>query len=1110
MDSSLDQIVKRDGSRAPFDSNRIQTAITKALKATNQPIDQAFEITTKVCSRLSDLSDLPSVEQCQDLVEEELMNFGYNKVAKNYILYRSEHAKLREKAIPEDWKKQAKEAISYFDSVYNYIVYLRTYAKWIPEKNRRETWPETVDRFMDFMREIIKDKLENDEYDELREGILKMEVMPSMRMLQFSGEAVRRNHICGYNCSFIAPSRLRDFHDAMLILMCGCGVGFSVEKKYVDQLPVIKEQKRDGSSVHTYIVEDNKEDWCDAFLCAMGIWYNGNDIKFNYEKIRPAGTRLITSGGRASGPAPLKELMEFARTLILNNQGVRLSTINVHDLMCKIGKIVVTGGVRRAAMISLSDLHDESMRNAKIGNFWATHPDRCMANNSAVYNKMPDDMELLSEWASLAQSGSGERGIFNRGSISANLPQRRSEMIGDNIGNMGTNPCVVGDTWVLTSEGPRQVIDLVDDPISLIVNGKEYPVMSNGFFKTGLKKYYKVETKQGFQVKLTEDHPFMIMENGNLIKRKLKDLKVGNEILLSNHIGFKWGGIGSFEQGWLIGQIVGDGGICKTYEGKSDFAYCRFWGDSARDMSDIAFNYMKACCVSRTDVKAKYNKSNETYQVGCADLLKMAISFGMTYNKEFTSVVEKSSSNFYRGFLRGFFDADGTVIGTKEKGYTVRLAQSNINRLKLVQRMLYRMGIISKIYQNRTSEGYMKLPDSNRELKEYYCKAMHELVISKDNLYLYHELINFHEPLKRDKLRNIIQAPRKRGFYKEKFTDVIKFIEEGNLTFVYDVTVDTVHEFCANGIRISNCGEIFLLNREFCNLSTIVMRKNDNYHSLMRKIRLATILGTYQSMLTDFNNIAPEWKEWAEKERLLGVSLNGQRDCHYLQENLNILTDLKYKAIEVNKEYAARFGINQSTAITTVKPEGTSSQMLNTSSGIHPRFSPYYIRRIRITASDPLAKLLIDQGVPHHPENGQVIDNVNTWVFEFPQKSPEGAVCADQLSAEKQLEYWKQVKTKYTEHNPSCTIYVKKNEWFTTLVWVHDNWDIIGGLSFLPYNDHVYELAPYEKIIKEEYEKLVDEMPKVDFAKMIMFEKTDNTSRKQTWACVGDKCEIIE
>ncbi len=303
------------------------------------------------------------------------------------------------------------------------------------------------------------------------------------------------------------------------------------------------------------------------------------------------------------------------------------------------------------------------------------------------------------------------------------------------------------------------------------------------------------------------------------------------------------------------------------------------------------------------------------------------------------------------------------------------------------------------------------------------------------------------------------------------------------------------------------CGEVLLKPMQFCNLSEVICRSSDNLMSLMRKIRIATIIGTYQSSLTNYNYISPKWKINQEFERLLGVSLTGQWDCEAVRDEY-ALKQLRQYCVTINQEYADRFGINQSTAVTSIKPSGTVSQMTNSASGIHARFSRYYIRRIRISATDPLLKLVKDQGYPCHPEVGQSEATANTFVLEFPVKSPDGCVCASDMTALEQLEYWKKIKVNYTEHNPSVTIYVKPDEWLTVGQWIWDNWEFITGLSFLPYSEHVYQLAPYEKISEEQYEEFKSKVSNIDFSKLIYYELEDATDVKKEVACVGGVCEL--
>jgi ribonucleoside-diphosphate reductase alpha chain len=756
--SLIKKVLKRDGSHVDFSLDRIKTAIFKAMIQTGDGSDEeASLVANKVFAELVKIAKhhknfVPTVEGIQDTVENQLILSDYVKTAKSYILYREKRAKLREKGlmVPESVKKMATDSKKYFRNPLGEFIYYRTYSRWIDEEKRRETWIETVDRYVSFMKENLGKKLKDSEYKELREGILKTEAMPSMRLLQFSGNAARKTNVCAYNCSFIAPESFKDIAEIMYISMCGTGAGWSVESQNVQKLSQIKMQT--GKKLSTHVVEDSKEGWCDAFILGMETWVSGGDVSFDYSNVRPAGTRLKTMGGKASGPEPLMRLLDFTRQKMLSKQGRRLSNLDVHDMICMIGDCVVAGGVRRSAMISLSDLDDEHIRDAKKGQFYSTEPQRMLANNSAVYIDKPSNVEFLNEWTALMNSGSGERGIFNRGSLVKQLPERRLKL------------------------------------------------------------------------------------------------------------------------------------------------------------------------------------------------------------------------------LREFMDATGTKI--------------------------------------------------------------------------------------------------------------------------------------TGSIGTNPCGEIILQSKQFCNLSEVVARKEDTLESLMRKIRLATILGTYQSSLTNFPYLSKEWKEHCEKERLLGVSITGQWDSPEVRKP-EILKKLRQEAIRVNKIYAKRFGVNESSAITCVKPSGTLSQMVDCSSGMHPRHSPYYIRRVRIGATDSLFKMLRDQGVPFYPEVGQNAENATTFVLEFPVKAPGGSIYRDDLSAIEQLEYWKTVKTNYTEHNPSITISVGDDEWITVANWVYQNWEIIGGLSFLPREKHVYKLAPYEPIDEKTYNEMLKRFEHIDYSKIITYEKQDETEVKKELACASGVCEIV-
>ncbi len=623
---------------------------------------------------------------------------------------------------------------------YQQFIFYQFYARWNDKQNRRETWEEAIARFMDYMHQQMGEKLTPDEYRDVKSAILNQEICPSMRLLWSAGDAVTKTNVTAYNCAYIAPSSWRDIAEIMYVSMCGAGCGFSAEKQNVDKFPTIKKQT--GQFDPTIVVQDSREGWCDAFLSAATTWTEGKDVYIDYTQVRPAGAPLKVMGGRASGPEPLAKLMEYTRLKILNSQGKKLSTLDLHDIICQVGEIVVAGGVRRSALISMSDLTDTDIRDSKNGQFWIDNSQRAMANNSAIYDSKPTIGEFLEEWSALVNSGSGERGIFNRGQILNQIPARRAKTL-KNHAQVGMNPC----------------------------------------------------------------------------------------------------------------------------------------------------------------------------------------------------------------------------------------------------------------------------------------------------------------------------------------------------------------------------GEIYLRSKQFCNLTSIVVRPHDTMPDLLRKMRLATLVGTFQATLTNFGYLSDEWRKNCEEEQLLGVSITGYYDNKLVRNDKN-LQALRQEAVDVNKDYAKRFGVNQSTAITCVKPHGNSGQLLGVGSGMHPWFSKYFIRRVRISAHDPLYAFAKDQGIPAQPEVGSNPETAATFVLEFPVKAPDGAITADQVSALEMLNEWKRLKVHFTEHNPSVTVYVDHDEWLGVADFVYKNWDIVGGLSFLPRTDHVYELAPYQAISKSEYLKLTEQLGDIDFSELANYEQTDNTTGAKELACAGGICEI--
>ena len=617
---------------------------------------------------------------------------------------------------------------------YQQFIHLSRYARWVEAEQRRETWLETVQRYSG---SVLKD-LPVGVRANLEQAIYNLEIMPSMRAMWAAGPALERCNVTGYNCSYLHVDSPRAFDEALYISMCGAGVGFSVERQFIKELPQVPEALYPTDT--TIIVYDSRVGWAKAYRELSSLLYAGHIPQWDMSQVRAAGSVLKTSGGRASGPGPLEDLFKFTVQIFKGAVGRKLNSVECHDLMTKVAMVVVVGGVRRSAMISLSNPSDDRMRNAKSGQWWTEHPQRALANNSAAYTERPDFNVFMREWLSLYESKSGERGIFNRAAA-----KRKAAKIEREVAEFGVNPCA----------------------------------------------------------------------------------------------------------------------------------------------------------------------------------------------------------------------------------------------------------------------------------------------------------------------------------------------------------------------------EISLRSSQFCNLSEVVIRPEDDFESLAKKVELATILGTVQSSLTKFKYLRPRWARNCKEERLLGVSLTGICDHpdfgnpawellpHYLRE----LRDVAWRT---NREWSEKLGIEPSKAITCVKPSGTVSQLVDSASGIHPRFSYHFIRRVRETANSPVAKLLIEAGMSYEED----VAVPGTLVFEFPMQAPASARVQDAVSALDLSDLWAVYAKHWADHSVSATVQYSDNEYMGLGQWVWSNFEDVTGLSFLPRSEHTYQQAPYEACDEATYEKLFFKMPDIDWAKLGEYEKEDHTEGAQTLACAGGSCEI--
>ena len=790
-----------------------------------------------------------------------------------------------------------------------------------------------------------------------------------------------------------------------------------------------------------------------------------------------------------SGPDPLDKLFVFTVESFKRASGRKLKPIEVHDIMCKIAEVVVVGGVRRSALISMSDLDDFDMSQAKSGQWWEHNGQRALANNSAVYYDKPSVGQFFTEWSNLYESKSGERGIINMGGIKRHV---QSFGIRDASKIAGKNPCVTADTWVATSIGARQVKDLIGAEFDIIVDSKPYPVLSDGFVYTGNKEVYLVTSTDGYSFKATADHK-ILTERGWV---EVQDLNDDDRMILSNN---KDVHVGEYDPaGYAIGNLIGDGTFSDTT------AYVAVWSeDGSGAVKDELANYMSGLPHSGS-YRGFFDTSNQQ-RAGHKSFTDVAAQYGVVRgNKTITDKIERASLEFQSGVLRGYFDADGHVEGLSTGGgVSIRLSSVSMNNMVRVQRMLQRFGIKSAIRD--------LFPDGRESFGGYKSKRSYRLIITGSDTARFMDVIGFSNTAKHNKYHASIGK-----FYNKPHVTGVGSVEYVGFEDVYDVTVDKVHRFDANGVIVHNCSEINLRSGQFCNLTEVVIDPTDTLDAIRHKVKMATILGTYQATLTDFKYVRPVWKKNTEEERLLGVSLTGIYGHKFMsgQETYGgvtlpeFLRELYDLTVQVNTEWSEKFGIPASAALTTVKPSGTVSQLVGASSGIHPWYAPYYVRTVRGDNKDPLTQFLKAQGVPNEPD---VTKPDDTTVFSFPVKAPSGVITSRDLSAIDHLKLYCVYRENWTDHDVSVTINVREEEWPSVGAWVYDNFDRVGGVSFLPFSDHTYKQAPYQAISEDEYNVALSNMPtRIDWVDLPLYELEDSTAGNQTLACSGSSCEIVD
>lgn len=883
---------------------------------------------------------------------------------------------------------------------YSAFIAISRYARWKEEENRRETWQETVDRYIGHVRGHLSTNYNYSPtdpiFDEVRSAILALDVLPSMRGLMTAGPALEGNSMTIYNCSFLAVNDPRVFDEAMFILMSGTGAGYSVERKYVDQLPAVPDELVDVDEI--IVVEDSKEGWARAFRTLISELYNGRILSLDTSQVRPMGARLKTFGGRASGPIPLQELFAATVDIFRNAAGRKLTPLECHDLMCRVGDIVVAGGSRRSALISLSDLESSEMARAKSGAWWEHYPFRALANNSVTYTSKPGTMEFLREWGNLIESQSGERGIFNLGGIRKHIS---SSGLGRDASKVaGTNPSLIAGTRVWTLDGVLPIDEL---------EGKEFFVRTGSgalaeasCWKSGVDvPVSRILFSNGLSHVATPEHKWpVIQSDGSVVRRATSDLLPGDEVqVLTTGSVFPQGRMGTFQKG----------------------------------------------------IVDAHNSDTEL-PPGVWDV--------------------NYSEQYRRGVLAG-------VFGRRTNG---AIKIGSLNMARDVSDLLGFFGV-----------------QTETVLEDSYA------------------LVRLSAGVDKKSLDTLIDEASLAIFTTGTHSSVaVAAVEDAGKADVWDVAVNHPdHSFQLARVVTGNCGEISLRDMGLCNLTSVTLKEGDTLKDVRNKVRIASIIGTWQSTFTNFPYVRGEWKSNAEEERLLGVSLNGIYGHHLFNdpddEKLpGRLEGLRAVAHDANLSESAKVGITRSVAVTTIKPEGTSSQLCMVSSGIHPWHSQYYIRSVRGSNYDPLTQLMKDAGVPNEPD--VMKPDVNT-VFYFPIAAPKGGVTRDRVDAMSHLRLYSAYRKHWADHQVSITVNVADDEWIRVGAWVYDNWDDVAGISFLPKfeDDTSYSQLPYQTCTREEYEDMVARMPSdIRFQDLMFYETEDGTTGSQTLACTAGGCEVID
>jgi intein/homing endonuclease len=941
--------------------------------------------------------------------------------------------------------------------------YVSKYARYSREKSRRETWSEAVDRVMDMHLRRFPQLAKEIEF--VREAAKQKRVLGSQRALQFGGKPIEDKHARMYNCISAYCDRIRFFQECFWLLLCGCGTGFSVQKHHVAKLPdFFPSVGQKGAKVFT--VPDTIEGLATYMTHPEFPEWEGYKVEFDFSQIRPKGSSLASGVGKAPGHEPLQRSLQMIRFLLEDCHGhrSRLRPIDAYDIIMHASDAVLSGGVRRSATLCIFSIDDDEMIKAKTGNWFIENPQRGRSNNSVllIRNETPKEkfleiMESVKEY--------GEPGFI--------WADDKESLY---------NPCVTKDTLVTTKNGLFKVGELIGKQFDALVDGDVYRSTEKGFWKTGDKEVFKFTFESGRTLECTANHQILTADGW----KEAGDLTGEDEIFLHNHQSAESHVVDSqsedYAKGYLLGAFLADG----TTHGDQDAVSVRWWGENKAECKADGFKLMEQAKMlsSYHQVEKLENKSLYS-NISSTKLYDFAAQKGCLEGKKHLSDKAVAGSwSYLAGLVGGYFDADGTVIFNQEKGSSLRIWSTQLDNLQNLQIVLNAFGIQSKIYQDRLKRDSSLLPDGKGGVKEYPIQKAHELVVSRNSIERFHALIPLRNAAKAEAMGNIVES-RNNTPYRSTFIDRIVSKESVGVKEVYDCTVPEVSAFDANGVYVHNCVEIALYGYDdqgnsgwqACNLCEINGKKLKTREDFEIAAKAGAILGTIQASYTDFAYLGEVSKRIVEREALLGVSITGMMDNPDLIFDPAVQREMAQLVLDVNEEIAAKIGINKAARATCVKPAGTTSCILGTSSGIHPHHAKRYFRRIQGNALEaPLQffKLANPMAVEKSVWSANGTDEIITFCVEV-----NSGRTKNDLSALKLLDYVRSTQQNWVAagkreeacvkpwlmHNVSNTINVRPEEWTDVAEYIFENRQFFAGISLLPQSgDLDYPQAPFTTV----------------------------------------------